>query len=206
MQNLRYNLLAVGRIESSGGEITIKAGQARIYIAGQLIGIAKRNGNLYWLEMTSTLATVNVSAHVVKDIELWHRRLGHVNAQSLKSMLKSQVVLGLPKAPFQDLTFCDPCVQAKSTRLPFSDTRTRAARPLGRVHSEVCGPIDPRTCHGYRYFVTVTDDYPHMTAVCLMHTKEETLKSFKSYEAMATSHFNTPISRLRCDNGGRYVS
>ena len=39
-----------------------------------------------------------------------------------------------------------------------------------------------------------------------MHTKDETLKSFKSYEAMATSHFNTPISRLRCDSGGEYVS
>ena len=63
MPNLRYNLLSVGRIESSGSEISIKAGQARIYIAGQLIGIAKRNGNLYWLEMISTLATANVSAH-----------------------------------------------------------------------------------------------------------------------------------------------
>ena len=63
MPNLRYNLLAVGRIESSGGEISFKAGQAKIYIAEQLIGIAKRNGNVYWSEMTSTLATVNVSAH-----------------------------------------------------------------------------------------------------------------------------------------------
>ena len=63
MPNSRYNLLSVGHIESSGGEISIKAGQARIYIAGQLIGIAKRNGNLYWLEMASTLATANVSAH-----------------------------------------------------------------------------------------------------------------------------------------------
>ena len=33
MPKLRHNLLSVGRIESSGGEISIKAGQARIYIA-----------------------------------------------------------------------------------------------------------------------------------------------------------------------------
>ena len=75
MPNLRYNLPSVGRIESSGGEISIQAGQGRIYITGQLIGIAKRKGNLYWLEMTSTLATANVLAHAVKDIELWHRRV-----------------------------------------------------------------------------------------------------------------------------------
>ena len=29
---------------------------------------------------------------------------------------------------------------------------------------------------------------------------------FKEYESMATAHFNTKISRFRCDNGGEYLS
>ena len=204
--SLRYNLLSVSRIESAGGEIHFKGGQANVYIKRHLIGTGQRKGDLYWLEMTSTVATANISSRAANEMELWHRRFGHVNAQSLKAMQKNQHVLGLPKVPFQSIGCCDTCVQSKSTRLPFNDTRTRATRPLGRIHSDVCGPIDPRTFNGFRYFVTFIDDFSHMVAVYLMKSKDETLQSFKSYEAMATSHFNLSISRLRCDNGGEYVS
>lgn len=32
------------------------------------------------------------------------------------------------------------------------------------------------------------------------------LDCFKEYEAIATAHFGRKISKLRCDNGGEYIS
>ena len=70
----------------------------------------------------------------------------------------------------------------------------------------VCGKIDPPTHDGYEYFVTFTDDNTHMTSVHLMKKKSEILQHFKAYHAMATSHFNRPMARVRCDNVGEYMS
>ena len=92
------------------------------------------------------------------------------------------------------------------TRLPFDDKRPATSNPLERIHSDVCGKIDPPTHDGYEYFITFTDDHTHMTTVYLMRKKSETLDHFKTYYAMATSHFNRKIARIRCDNGGEYTS
>ena len=34
---------------------------------------------------------------VIADIEIWHKRIGHVNIQRLKSMQTQSIVTGLPK-------------------------------------------------------------------------------------------------------------
>lgn len=39
-----------------------------------------------------------------------------------------------------------------------------------------------------------------------LSTKDELLEVFKTYVAMAENHFDSRISRLRCDNGGEYVA
>lgn len=68
------------------------------------------------------------------------------------------------------------------------------------------GPITPTSYDGKRYIITFVDDYTHFTAVYVMQNKSEVLEYVKEYEAMATAHFNSRISRFRCDNGGEYLS
>jgi hypothetical protein len=36
-------------------------------------------------------------AGVVADMDIWHKRIGHVNEQQLKFMQSSEIVTGLPK-------------------------------------------------------------------------------------------------------------
>lgn len=135
---------------------------------------------------------------------LWHRRLGHLGMQNI-GKLKSAAV-GLSNLLTDKLEFCDICAKTKMTRLPFNGERTRAERPLFRVHSDVCGPIDPVANDGSRYFVSFIDDYSHMAVILTMKAKSEVFDCFKSYYLMVTAHFGTKISRLRCDQGGEYRS
>lgn len=40
----------------------------------------------------------------------------------------------------------------------------------------------------------------------LLNNKTEALEKFNDYVAMLEAKFNTKIEKLRCDNGGEYIS
>lgn len=202
----RYNLLSVSRVEESGGEVKFKDGVAQISVNGIVVGQGKRIGRLYWINFEKRSSSCN-SARSVSDEQmnrLWHRRLGHLNIQYVRK-LKSMST-GLDKDLTDQLSSCDVCAQAKMTRLPFSGERKRADKPLARVHTDICGPITPAAIDGSRYFVTFIDDHTHMCVVFTMKNRSEVLQCLQKFYSMSTAHFNTKLSRLRCDNGGEYSS
>lgn len=198
---LRYNLLSVSKIESNGGKVLFENGKASIYLGGKLIGEAKRNGSLYWFPVVPNSHHANVS---VPENELWHRRLGHLSMENVCKLKK--LALGLPEKLSSKMEYCECCKVNKITRKPFVGTRIRASRPLERVHSDICGHINPPTYNGYRYFVTFTDEFTHLCVVYLLRKKSELFDKFKEYHAMATAHFNLCMGELRVDNGGEYLS
>ncbi|KAG5877014.1 hypothetical protein JTB14_021910 [Gonioctena quinquepunctata] len=69
---------------------------------------------------------------------------------------------------------CEICVEAKQTRFPFQTERLRAERPLQIIHSDICGPITPKTWDGKRYILSLLDDFTHFTMIYLLETKNET--------------------------------
>ena len=201
--SLRHNLLSVSKIESNGGTVLFKKGEAKIWINGRLVAKANRVGNLYVTSFKRRIGTACVSQAKKEVNDLWHRRLGHLSMDGickLKGMAE-----GIPDKLSRDIDFCECCKRSKMTKLPFADERTRARRPLQRIHSDVCGPLDA-THDGYKYFVSFVDDYTHMAVIYLMRKKSEVIIRLKEFVAMAEAHFGTKVERLRSDNGGEYSS
>lgn len=126
----------------------------------------------------------------------------------MKKLWKHDMIVtkyNIPEWP--DRCVCEICLKSKQTRQPFTDTvQKRSSRPLHLVHSDVCGPFNPRTWNGKRYFVSFMDDYSHFTMIFLMEHKSEVLEKFELYYEQVTTFFNMKICRLRCDNGGEYTS
>lgn len=79
-------------------------------------------------------------------------------------------------------------------------------RPLGRIHSDVCGPIEPASWDGCCYFVSFIDDYSHFAMVFLLKKKSQVFEKFQEYEAMVTAMFGKSISKLTVDQGREYCS
>jgi len=202
----RQNLISVSKIDRTGGSVVFENGQAKIFMDKKLVGIGELKGGLYYLQMHTSKNIANTTFYRKSELTmLWHRRLGHLGHQNMCKLITKKMVEGID-CKFDDLDFCESCVKAKQTKLPFSNTRIRANRPLGLVHSDVCGPSNVASHDDKRYFCTFIDDFTHMTATYLLKNKSEVTDCFKEYKSMAEAHFGCKVSRLRCDNGGEYRS
>lgn len=101
---------------------------------------------------------------------------------------------------------CTVCQEAKEITIKFNEQRNRATRPLQIIHTDLCGPIDPVTWDKKRYFLTFLDDYTHFTRAFLLETKDEIPEKIKEFVIMAEAHWNSRVSKLRCDNGREYIN
>ncbi|MCO5610714.1 hypothetical protein L7F22_064955 [Adiantum nelumboides] len=77
----------------------------------------------------------------IGDLDLWHKRCGHINTQRLKYMEKRQVVSGLPHFSLQMLhEMCEACQLGKSSRQPFKQSNYVLKGLLDLVHTDDRGP------------------------------------------------------------------
>ena len=93
-------------------------------------------------------------------IELWHKRIGHVNLQRLRGMQSKGVVLGLPAFESKRVDrVCEACQLGKQHRLPFLKESSASKGLLDIIHSNVWGPAQMLTLGGCRYYATFIDDH-----------------------------------------------
>lgn len=133
---------------------------------------------------------------------IWHERLGHPG-QTVMRQAAQTYNLDLSRE-----VKCDTCELAKSHVQPAS-RRTKdsiATVPLGRVHSDIMGPIAPTTFGGSKYIVTFIDDFTSKVWVMPMTHKSQTFPIFKAFQAVVEREIGHKIKILRSDNGGEYIS
>ena len=114
---------------------------------------------------------------------------------------------GIKLSTTSKLSFCEGCVEGKMQCKPFKPlTHQQSKRKLELVHSDVCGPLQVESIGGSRYSVTFIDDYSRCVSVFFIKHKTEVFEKFKIFEAMVTKECGEPITKLRTDNGGEYMS
>lgn len=205
VRKLKYNLLSLARLLKVGVHVEFKPDRAILTKDGETIGVAKLKGNLFYLRMNRLPNGSALAADSNAELQLWHKRYGHLSFKNVLKLKNSSMVDGLDNV-HGDAKFCEACAEANMVRQPFNSTRPQTRRPLERVHTDVCGQITPATSDGTRYFLSFVDDYTHFGVVYLLKKKDQVFEYFKVYEAMATAKFGTKIANLRCDLGREYFS
>jgi len=200
-------LVSLGALDEEGFMTLIGNGRLRITsLRGDSVTEIPRNARRLY-KVIHILESAN-AAELVSAMEL-HRRLGHISVASACKLVQSGAVKGIkldPNAPEMD---CEACIYARATRVLMSKPRISVpAQSFGdEVHTDVWGPASTSTVKGRRYFVTFTDDATRYTVVYLLKTKDQVLKSYKSYEAWAIAQQHcTSIKVLRSNRGGEYLS
>jgi hypothetical protein len=121
-------------------------------------------------------------------------------------LAKKEMVKGLPVIQETEET-CEECIIGKQHRDSIPKIANwRATEKLQLVHSDICGPINPTSNGGSRYFITFTDDFSRKTWTYVLTEKANALAIFKKFKASAEKETNCQIKCLRTDRGGEFTS
>lgn len=186
--NLAENLLSAGQLIEHGYYMDFGDNSCDIYEKrdrSQVIARVKMEGNrsfpISLNYSTSVALKVDISLKVdgLNNSWLWHRRLGHLNFQSLKHLQDNDMVHGLPLIQ-EASEICEGCAVGKQHRDSFPKEKAwRASKPLELIHLDVCGPMKVATHGGNRYFLTFIDDFSRMTWCCFLRQKSDVFSVFK---------------------------
>ena len=128
---LAYNLISVSTLTKAGKITSFYRKSCEIFDhQNELLAVANKRGELYFMNL-ATDDYANAASTCVNKCDLWHKRFGHVNKQSLQKLVSDNLVDGLDLDSCKEMSFCEPCVFGKNHRAPFpkkSDRKT--TRPL----------------------------------------------------------------------------
>lgn len=212
---LRKNLFSVAKATKRDCFITYSASECNIYTAStkKLLGRAIQHDGLYRLfcltlqpgtNQVCVVESVAIQARQ-NNLDLLHRRLGHIGIERLKSLATSQRLLS-PQHLSEPLHFCPGCAKGKQHRLKIGrSTVPSASLPLELVTSDICGPFPP-SISGFKFFCTFNDSFSRRTVVAFLKHKSEVLSKFKVFHLGTTKETGLPLLQFRSDCGGEYTS
>lgn len=201
------NIKSLGQLSEEGNKVVLNGNHLWVYEEqGNLLMKVKRSSNrLYKLLIDNVEAECLFSKSEEVSL-LWHARLGHVNFKSMELMIKDKMVYGMPPV-VQPREICSGCLMSKQTRKPFpSKASYTASKVLELVHGDLCGPIEPATAGGNKYFFLLVDDFSRVMWVYLLKSKDEAFGVFKKFRAKVEDGKERKVKVFRSDRGGEFSS
>ena len=201
---LAYNLLSVSKAAEARRTTQFDESGCPIFNSDMnVIAVAKRVGNLYYLECQENHS---LSVMMQSNERLWHRRFGHLGENGLVKLAKSGLIKSFNYDSSKEIGFCETCIGGKHQRSKFPASSTRCKEPLGLVHSDVCGKMNTASLGGAVYFLTFIDDNTRYVWIYPLKHKDEVFDRFLQWKAQVEKSSGRKLKVLRTDNGGEYTS
>ncbi|GKF45841.1 retrovirus-related pol polyprotein from transposon TNT 1-94 [Tanacetum coccineum] len=125
---------------------------------------------------------------------LWHRRLSHLNFDTINLLSKNNIVNGLPKLKFVKDHLCSSCELGKAKRKSF-------------LHMDLCVLMQVESINGKKYVLVIVDDYSRYTWTHFLRTvrtdkgTEFLNKTLHAYFAKEGIRHETSTARTPEQNG-----
>src|SRR5713226_6887211 len=201
-------VISISRIAGAGYSVRFEGNRCKIQNKKSAImgSIAASPNGLY--KVKHPLMAVAAVEQI--NILMLHRRLGHIAADTIRSLVRTNAVtrLHLIDPSSHSQITCDSCDYAKATRKTICKESTLPlAEAFGdEVHSDVWGPSPVSSLGGRKYYITFTDDHTCFTRLDLLHTKDEALNAYKAFAAWVHTQHGVHIKQLHSDCGSEYTS
>eukprot|EP00171_Calliarthron_tuberculosum_P022539 IDg22539t1 len=218
VQQLNDTLVSVGQVCDQGNIVVFTAKQAVILSLknftvdeSKVISVVPRetSSGLYEFHSTSKSAHSALSREkedgsksLIGDINLWHKRLAHLNQGALRSLHKHVENFPVLKG---EMDPCHACLLGKATKKSFKSHFEEAEQPGEVVHSDLAGPL-PISLDGAVYACTFTDQFSRFSHVAGLKTKSDTFDAIEQYKTLShvTKYYPNGVQRLHTDGGGEY--
>ena len=108
------------------------------------------------------------------------------------------MVEGIEIASQPDNDFCETCVKAKITHVPFpAESNTHATKYGKRIHTDVWGPARVASLRGKLYYVSFTNDFSRETMVTFVKKKSLVFAALQDHiQYVLNQHDNTKVKYI----------
>ncbi|KAD2805333.1 hypothetical protein E3N88_38710 [Mikania micrantha] len=220
VENLKFNLLIVSQLADKNfnsfftkdsckilsPEINSKI---KVLIDQHTLLTARRRGNVYVVDMTTDSQTSSPTCLIAKasssETTLWHRRLSHLNHQTLHKLLTLSLVRGLPSKEFHFEGQCESCFKGKQHKTSHkSIEESKTTNCLNLLHMDLFGPVKVASLARKRYCLVVVDDYSRFCWTFFLFSKDETSDKIIALVTHLERQFSLPVKMIRSDNGTEF--
>ncbi len=199
------NIFSVQAATAKGAIVYFRNDSSELILHDKTFEI-KKKGRLYYL--TNDVTYVNV----VKDLMEWHGVLGHCNlgdVMKLENFADGMVIKGKERSD------CETCIASKISNQRSRTPATRATKPFQMVSSDVCGPVQPVSLHGFNYCISFIDNYTGYIFVYFIKRKSDATKALQKFladtspygkvEVLQNTMPEGEVKKMRTDGGGEYM-
>jgi len=210
-----FTLVSVACLDKAGCSLTIEDGECKIRSPRPyctILGSVPRVNNLYRLDSSAIQGPeppkhyANIASGPISINEL-HCRMGHVNFQTLREMVRKGAVEGVELDSSPIPSFCEFCVRGKAHRKAFSKVSETTYSKYGeKVVTDLWGPAQVQSIRGHSFAHMFEDLYSREPRVAFLKAKSDAFESYKHYEAWVKVHRNpSGIACLGSDRGGEFL-
>nr|GEV53060.1 hypothetical protein [Tanacetum cinerariifolium] len=137
---------------------------------------------------------------------LWHRRLSHLNFDTINFLSNNDIMVGLPKLKFVKDHLCSSCELGKAKRKSFHTKITPSSkRRLQLLHMDLCGPMRVASINGKRYVLVIVDDYSRSTWTYFLRSKDAP-KVLINFLRLVQRGLRAQVRIVRTDKGTKFLN
>ncbi|GJX69460.1 retrovirus-related pol polyprotein from transposon TNT 1-94 [Tanacetum coccineum] len=138
---------------------------------------------------------------------LWHRRLSHINFDTINLLSKYDIVISLPKLKFVKDHFCSSCELGKAKCTSFkTKTTSSSKRHLQILHMELCSPMRVESFNGKKYVLVIVDDYSRYTWTHFLRSKDKTPKVLIDFLKLVQRGLHAQVRTVRTNKGTEFLN
>ncbi|GJV94723.1 retrovirus-related pol polyprotein from transposon TNT 1-94 [Tanacetum coccineum] len=182
VEGLNHNLFSVGKFCDADLEVTFRKSTCYIRdLKGNDLLTGSRGTDLYSIILQDT-STPNLICLMAKASSsqawLWHRRLSHLNFDTINLLSKYDIVTGLPKLKFIKDHLCSSC-------------------ELGKAKQSI---------NGKKYVLVIVDDYSRYTWTHFLRSKDETPEVLIDFLKLVQRGLHTQVRTVQTDQCTQFLN
>nr|GEZ19776.1 retrovirus-related Pol polyprotein from transposon TNT 1-94 [Tanacetum cinerariifolium]GEZ39004.1 retrovirus-related Pol polyprotein from transposon TNT 1-94 [Tanacetum cinerariifolium]GEZ77026.1 retrovirus-related Pol polyprotein from transposon TNT 1-94 [Tanacetum cinerariifolium] len=211
VEGLNHNLFSVGQFCDADLEVAFRKSTCYIRdLKGNGLLTGSRGTDLYLIilqDSTSPNPIYLMAKATLFQAWLWHRRLSHLNFDTINLLSKNDIVVGLPKLKFVKDHLCSSCELGKAKRKSFhSKTTPSSKRRLQLLHMDLCGPMRVVSINRKIYVLVIVDDYSRYTWTHFLRSKDETPEVLTDFLRLVQRGLHAQVRIVRTNKGTEFLN
>ncbi|KAJ9539102.1 hypothetical protein OSB04_031835 [Centaurea solstitialis] len=207
VEGLMHNLLSISQLCDKNHKVSFSKKRCKVKNRRkEVILTGVRHTDIYIINMNTSTDNFCFVSRASTDMNwLWHKRLSHLNFQTLNQLCINNLVIGLPDFRYTKESLCSACEKGKQTRASFKSKQISSiSSPLQLLHMDLFGPVNVQSIGGKKYTLVIVDEYSRYTWVFFLRAKSDAPEEIILFVRKMERLNNLTVRSIRSDHGTEF--